>query len=60
MYIHVCRVSCVAMSVPTCTAKSSCYIICIFMFAELAVLLCLYLLVLLSLVVTYVYSCLHG
>ena len=59
MSIHVCRVSCVATSVPTCTAKSSCYI-CLFMFAELAVLLRLYLLILLSLVVTYVYSCLHG
>ena len=59
MSIHVCTVSCVATSVPTCTAKSSCYI-CLFMFAELAVLLRLYLLILLSLVVTYVYSCLHG
>ena len=59
MSIPVCRVRCVAISVPTCTAKSSCYI-CLFMFAELAVLLRLYLLVLLSLVVTYVYSCLHG
>ena len=59
MSIPVCRVRCVATSVPTCTAKSSCYI-CLFLFAELAVLLCLYLLVLLSLVVTYVYSCLQS
>ena len=59
MSIPVCRVSCVATSVPTCTAKSSCYI-CLFLFAELAVLLRLYLLVLLSLVVTYVYSCLQS
>ena len=59
MSIPVCRVSCVATSVLTCTAKSSCYI-CLFLFAELAVLLRMYLLVLLSLVVTYVYSCLQS
>ena len=57
MSIPVCRVRCVSMSVPTCTAKSCRYIY-LFLFAELGVLLCLYLLVLLSLVVTYVYSCL--
>ena len=59
MSIPVCRVRCVAMSVPTCTAKSSRYI-CLFLFAELGMLLRLYLLVLLSLVVTYVYSCLQS
>ena len=38
------------MSVPTCTAKA-CRYICLFLFAELGVLLCLYLLVRLRLVV---------
>ena len=51
MSIPVCRVRCVAISVPTCTAKS-CRYICLFLFAELGVLLCLYILVLLSIVVT--------